>query len=201
MGRRKRKHKDKLWIWLCGLLALFFIGLIVCYGRACLRANGSALNAEGALREIGLLPYSPPTLKSLIIHPESQDNYFDFILDTGSSPASLRGSPEGAAEAAPYLDEDTLQPLAKELIDYFFLGITLPSDDLWVNLNAVRETAVTSPRLALTDIGKVLLEADLTLKQDCSRFTDPRTKTGKAYWENLQRRLNEEGLTSAELPL
>ena len=169
-----------------GLLAVFFISLIVCYGKACLKINGTASNAEGSLQEIEFTRYTPPTLKSLIVHPESQDNYFDFILDTQ----------EEVIE-----DEERLEPLAKELIDYFFLGITLPSEDLWVNLNSVQESQVTSPRLALTDIGKVLLEADLTLKRDCSRFTDPRTKTGKEYWDKLQARLNEEGLNTTQLPI
>ena len=168
------------------VLAVFFISLIVCYGKACLKINGTTSNAEGSLQEIELTRYTPPTLKSLIVHPDSTDNYFDFVLDTREEEVE---------------DAQELEPLAKELIDYFFLGITLPSDDLWVNLNSVQESEVTSPRLALTDIGKVLLEADLTLKRDCSRFNDPRTKTGKQYWDNLQRRLNEEGLNTTQLPI
>ena len=203
----KRTTQDTSWIWMVSLLAVFFISLIVCYGKACLKINGTDRSAEVHLQEIKLTRYNPPTLKSLIVHPESTDNYFDFILDTADSPViaenaatwSLRGT-EGA-EAISSLDEANLEPLAKELIDYFFLGITLPSDDLWVNLNSVRESEITSPRLSLTDIGKVLLEADLTLKKDCSRFTDPRTKTGKEYWDNLQRRLNEEGLNTTQLPI
>ena len=171
---------------MCSLLAVFFISLIVCYGKACLKINGTATSAEGSLQEIELTRYNPPTLKSLIVHPDSTDNYFDFILDIREEEVE---------------DAQEIEPLAKELIDYFFLGITLPSEDLWVNLNSVRESEITSPRLSLTDIGKVLLEADLTLKKDCSRFTDPRTKTGKEYWDNLQRRLNEEGLNTTQLPI
>ena len=171
---------------MCSLLAVFFISLIVCYGKACLKINGTATSAEGSLQEIELTKYSPPTLKSLIVHPESSDNYFDFVLDSGE---------------VSFESEAQFKPQAKELIDYFFLGITLPSEDLWVNLNSVRQTEITSPRLALTDIGKVLLEADLRLKKDCCRFTDPRTKTGKEYWSKLQQRLNEEGLNTTQLPI
>ncbi|MFC1631902.1 chemotaxis protein CheB [Candidatus Omnitrophota bacterium] len=193
MIKRKHTHKqDTSWIWLCSLLAIFFISLIVCYGRGSLRANGSYHETVSSVAEsTKLTPYTPPTLKSLIVHPESTDNYFDFILDTGSPSPSLR-----PGEAI-----STLEPLAKELIDYFFLGITLPSEDLWVNLNSVRQNAITSPRLALTDIGKVLLEADLNLKKDCCRFTDPRTKTGKEYWGKLQARLNEVDLNTSQLPI
>ncbi|MFC1698750.1 hypothetical protein ACFL1I_02155 [Candidatus Omnitrophota bacterium] len=185
--RSPKRRQDASWIWLCSLLAIFFIFIIVSYGRGSLRANGSYQKTVSQVAEsIKLTPYTPPTLKSLIVHPESTDNYFDFILDTQEEPVE---------------DEDSLEPIAKELIDYFFLGITLPSDDLWVNLNSVRQNAITSPRLALTDIGKVLLEADLTLKKDCCRFTDPRTKTGKEYWGKLQARLNEANLSTSQLPI
>ncbi len=186
-SKRKARKEDKSWIWLCSLLAIFFVFVIVCYGRLSLRANGSYQKTISNIAEkIKLIKYSPPTLKSLIVHPESTDNYFDFILDTQEEPVE---------------NEEKLEPMAKELIDYFFLGITLPSEDLWVNLNSVRQNAITSPRLALTDIGKVLLEADLRLKKDCCRFTDPRTRTGKEYWSKLQARLNEEGLSTSQLPI
>ena len=212
---KRVKKQDTSWIWMVSLLAVFFISLIVCYGKACLKINGTARSAEAHLQEIELTRYNPPTLKSLIVHPESQDNYFDFILDIADAPVIARSpsqnvsgddlSSEAKDESSlakeEAISETNLEPIAKELIDYFFLGITLPSDDLWVNLNSVRESEITSPRLSLTDIGKVLLEADLTLKKDCSRFTDPRTKTGKEYWDNLQRRLNEEGLDTQQLPI
>lgn len=203
MSKSRRKRKEsKSWIWLCSLLAIFFIFIIVCYGRGSLRANGSYQKTISSIAEsIKLTPYTPPTLKSLIIHPDSSDNYFDFILDTADSNLANLPTQSTAVGQVIRLESGGLEDAAKELIDYFFLGITLPSDDLWVNLNSVRKGEITSPRLALTDIGKVLLEADLTLKRDCSRFTDPRSKTGKEYWDNLQRRLNEEGLTTTELPI
>ena len=234
MDKKRYKKEDKSWIWLCSLLVIFFIFIIVCYGKISLRAKGAYQDTVSSIADsIKLTSYNPPTLKSLIVHPESTDNYFDFILDTADYPViadssatwSLRAAeseslPKGeggklSSEAlaneearlpiqkpgGQAISEASLEPLAKELIDYFFLGITLPSEDLWVNLNSVRQNAITSPRLALTDIGKVLLEADLTLKKDCCRFTDPRTKTGKEYWRKLQSRLNEAGLSTNQLPI
>ena len=185
-SKRKAKKEDKTWIWMCALIGLFFIFTIVTLSSRVLKSN-SYHKAISTLKEIVFSEKDyPPTLKSLIVHPNSSTNYFDFVLDSGEST---------------FETEAQLKPQAKELIDYFFLGITLPSEDLWVNLNSVRQNEITSPRLALTDIGKVLLEADLRLKKDCCRFTDPRTKTGREYWNKLQQRLNEGGLSSSKLPI
>ncbi|MFC1631899.1 hypothetical protein ACFL2I_05045 [Candidatus Omnitrophota bacterium] len=104
-SRLKRKQ-DTSWIWLCSLLAVFFISLIVCYGRGSLRANGSYHETVSSVAEsTKLTPYTPPTLKSLIVHPESTD--------------------EEIASLTSFARNDRLEGIAKELIDYFFLGVTL----------------------------------------------------------------------------
>jgi DNA-binding MarR family transcriptional regulator len=187
MSKKKRKRKeDRSWIWMCAITGVLVGSLIVSAATRSFKSN-SYHKAISTLKEIVFSEkHYPPTLKSLIVHPNSSDNYFDFVLDSGEST---------------FETETQLKPQAKELIDYFFLGITLPSEDLWVNLNSVRQNEVTSPRLALTDIGKVLLEADLRLKKDCCRFTDPRTKTGREYWNKLQQRLNKASLSSSQLPI
>lgn len=186
-SKRKAKKESKGWILPCILLGLFFIFIFTHTASQVLKDSASGQEALSHLNSTpASVTFSPPRLKSLIVHSDSADNYFDFILDSGETS---------------FDSETQLKPQAKELIDYFFLGITLPSEDLWVNLNSVRQNAITSPRLALTDIGKVLLEADLRLKKDCCRFTDPRTKTGREYWNKLQGRLNQEGLNSSNLPI
>lgn len=54
--------------------------------------------------------------------------------------------------------KDSLNSEAKKLINYFFLGITLPSESFWVNLRPDEPDRITSSELSKTDLGRTLLE-------------------------------------------
>ena len=62
-------------------------------------------------------------------------------------------------------DQD-LQAETKKLMDYFFVGLALPNDAFWVNLRPDSSQGIIDKDLEQTDIGKVLLEADVQLKKD-----------------------------------
>lgn len=187
MGKTKyNKQEDKTWFWRLTIITISFVFFIVLMASRSLRSNTSHQALSCLKPTITSERFYPPTLKSLIIHPHSKTNYFDFIIDTGDNNFQYTSQ---------------LRPHAKELINYFFLGITLPSDDFWVNLNSVRQNEITNSRLALTDVGKILLQADLRLKKDACRFTDPRHSLGKEYWDKLQTRLSEQDLINPQLPI
>jgi hypothetical protein len=84
-----------------------------------------------------------------------------------------------------------LKNLTKELLNYFFIGISLPNDSFWVNLRPDSPDNIIDSYLAQTDLGKVLLEADLQLKKDTANFTSPQTPEGKDYWKKLYQKANE----------
>jgi hypothetical protein len=67
----------------------------------------------------------------------------------------------------------------------FLVWLSLPNDTFWVNLNPNEPDRVIDSRLGQTEVGRVLLEADLQLKKDTAQLTDPRTDTGKAFWNGL----------------
>jgi hypothetical protein len=70
----------------------------------------------------------------------------------------------------------------------FILGLRLPQHMFWVNLNPSEPDRVIDSELAETEVGRVLLEADLQMKKDFCRLTDPRnSEFGKRYWEEIQR--------------
>jgi hypothetical protein len=54
-----------------------------------------------------------------------------------------------------------------------------------VNLRPDAADRVIDPYLERTDMGKVLLAADVQLKKDLARFTSPDTMAGKEYWSRL----------------
>src|SRR3989338_2705067 len=84
-----------------------------------------------------------------------------------------------------------LETTTKTLLNYFFVGITLPNDSFWVNLRPDSENQIIDSELAKTDLGKIILEADLQLKKDTASFTSPETPEGKEYWEKLYQKAGE----------
>ncbi|MBM3250282.1 MAG: hypothetical protein FJZ09_05495, partial [Candidatus Omnitrophica bacterium] len=84
-----------------------------------------------------------------------------------------------------------LENTSKELLNYFFIGVTLPNDAFWVNLRPDASSDCLDPLLENTDIGRVFLEADVQLKKDTSLATSPNTPEGKEYWQKLYQKAEE----------
>ena len=117
------------------------------------------LNLAGYL---GRLTYSPPDkLRLPLLRYFSYDNLnnsFKIILDKGD----LKN---------PRTQE--LENASKTLLRYFLIGLTLPNESFWVNLRPDSADNIIDDYLAQTDVGKILLEADLQLKRDTANFTSP----------------------------
>ncbi|TAM38708.1 hypothetical protein EPN54_04060, partial [bacterium] len=117
---------------------------------------------------------------------DSLNNSFKVLLDKGDLNKGL--SPKGTVpkEAEAQLKEET-----KELLKYFLIGLTLPNDKFWVNLRPDSPSQIIDFNLEETDIGKIMLEADLQLKKDTASFTSPQTAEGKEYWNRLYKKASE----------
>ncbi|MFH0763065.1 MAG: hypothetical protein V1925_04165, partial [Candidatus Omnitrophota bacterium] len=89
------------------------------------------------------------------------------------------------------LKEAQVKQEGQALLKYFLVGVTLPNENFWVNLRPDAENQIISSQLEKTDVGKVLLEADLQLKKDTAHFTSPQTAEGKAYWDKLYQKAGE----------
>lgn len=79
----------------------------------------------------------------------------------------------------------------QELLNYFLVGVNLPNDKFWVNLRPDSQDNIIDDYLARTDVGKIMLEADLQLKKDTAQFTSPQTPEGKEYWSKLYQKAEE----------
>lgn len=64
----------------------------------------------------------------------------------------------------------------------FATTLVVPDGAWWVNLNPDEPDRITDPNLGRTDIGRILLDADLELKRLGAKLLDPASSTGKAYW-------------------
>jgi len=107
---------------------------------------------------------------------DANSNNFRIILDKGDL-KDIQGQ--------------ELKASAQELLNYFLIGISLPDESFWVNLRPDSPENIIDPYLAQTDVGKILLEADLQLKKDTAKFTSPETPEGKTYWTKLYQKAGE----------
>ncbi|MFA5286766.1 MAG: hypothetical protein WC394_00630 [Candidatus Omnitrophota bacterium] len=112
---------------------------------------------------------------------DNLNNNFKLLLDKGDQFQGL--SPKGTVPE--------LESVAKDLLNYFFVGISLPNDTFWVNLRPDSPDNIIDPLLAQTEVGKILLEADFQLKKDTARATSPETPEGKEYRKRLYQKAAE----------
>lgn len=89
------------------------------------------------------------------------------------------------------INQADLETNTQDLLDYFLIGVTIPNESFWVNLRPDAETNIIDDELAKTNIGKVMLEADVQLKKDTARYTSPETPEGKVYWDKLYKKAGE----------
>ncbi|MFA5117258.1 MAG: hypothetical protein WC695_00220 [Candidatus Omnitrophota bacterium] len=94
-----------------------------------------------------------------------------------------------------------LQDTTKVLLDYFLTGLSLPNSTFWVNLRPDASDQIIDKDLENTDVGKIMLEADLQLKKDTALFTSPQTQEGKQYWDKLYKKAAEiYGMENVNIP-
>lgn len=84
-----------------------------------------------------------------------------------------------------------LESSARDLMTYFFIGLQLPNSSFWVNLRPDTPERVIDDSLAKTDIGRIMLAADVQLKKDLAAYTSPRTREGREYWDKLYKKAEE----------
>ena len=128
--------------------------------------NAQSTTRDAAFRPIHLRYFSYDT---------KADN-FQLLLDKGDA-KDLKGK--------------ELEANTKTLLDYFLVGLSLPNEKFWVNLRPDAQDQIIDSELEKTDIGKIMLEADLQLKKDTAAFTSPGTSEGKEYWTKLYSKANE----------
>lgn len=72
------------------------------------------------------------------------------------------------------------------MIKYFLGFLTIPKEDLWVNLSPYEKDRIIPESLMRLDIGKDMLLEDYILKKIISYLTNPHTVYGKKYWQKIK---------------
>ena len=118
--------------------------------------------------------FNAPLLRGIKV--DSADPFkVDFIIDEGSAQYT----------------EGRLNSEIKRLFKYFLASVTIPPEDLWVNLSPYERDSIAPDALGLTEMGKDLLGQDYCLKQLASSLTYPDSTLGKKFWDKVYRRARE----------
>ncbi|MFA6217832.1 MAG: HEAT repeat domain-containing protein [Candidatus Omnitrophota bacterium] len=154
------------------------LGLLFIVQQSGFAQIAAELNIAGHLSALGnplvIEKFRPLHLRYLSY--DTLNNNFRLLLDKGD----LKN-----------LKTTELENTSKELLKYFFIGISLPNNSFWVNLRPDADDTIIDDKLAQTDIGRIMLESDLQLKKDTAKATSPKTPEGREYWNKLYLKAGE----------
>jgi len=120
------------------------------------------------------LGFEPVLVKGLQIYQDDPLK-FDFIVDNGDN--NLTG--------------EALKEESTTLIKYFLAALTVPEEDLWVNLSPYEEGRIIPSALGMTTMGRDLLGQDYILKQVTSSLMYPEKDLGFEFWDKIYERAYE----------
>ena len=98
------------------------------------------------------------------------------------------------------LERALLQKEVDKVGKYFLAALTIPEDDLWVNLSPYEQNRISTDSLAQTDLGKDMLGEDYVLKQLTASVTYPESEVGKKYWGTVYERI-QQALGTVNVPV
>jgi len=127
--------------------------------------------------------FVPVLLKGMTIHPENPLQ-FDFIIDSGNTEFTT----------------DEVKAESEKLVKYFLASMTIPKDDLWVNLSPYEDDRVIPDELGKTELGRDMLAQDYILKQLTASLMYPEKELGKKFWDKVYQKAEEQFGTS-EIPV
>ncbi|MBF0483382.1 MAG: HD domain-containing protein [Candidatus Omnitrophica bacterium] len=139
------------------------------------------ISSAPALQLIGLTAaYQPVQVQGLNIDP--QDPFkFEFIVDKGPV-KSLHD--HGVNE---------FEQEANQLIKYFLASLSVPEDQMWVNLSPYEKNRIIPQVFGQTEMGRDLLAQDYMLKQLVSSLMYPDGEFGQKFWDEIYGKLYKNG--------
>lgn len=146
------------------------------YAQISAPSNSKALqNLPPAGSQVGLSQkFFPANLRGLKTYP-GNPLQFDFVIDTGDD--NLSG---------PVFEKE-----AKKLIKYFLAVLTVPEDELWVNLSPYEKDRIIPEGLGVTELGVEMLSQDYLLKQLTASLTYPEENLGAEFWQRVYAKAKE----------
>jgi len=127
--------------------------------------------------------FSPPMVKGITIHPDNPLK-FNFLISSGDD----------------RLEGEAFRTQSTTLIKYFLAGLTVPDDELWVNLSPYESNRLISEQFGQTEMGRDMLAQDYILKQLSASLMYPENELGKKFWDRVYAKAYEQYGTT-EIPM
>jgi len=182
-----QKHPTLSYRLLSAFVAFTFaLGLIVPPVQA--QSTGALQYAPTGLPLPGIMipitnGFTPAIVRGITLHPDNPLR-FDFIIDKGDT----------------RIEGEELQTESKKLIKYFLASLTIPEEDLWVNLSPYEQDRIIPKGLGDTEMGRDLLTLDYLLKQFSASMMYPENELGEEFWDRVYAKAQEKyGTTSIPL--
>jgi len=112
--------------------------------------------------------FQPAMVRGITINPNNPLE-FDFIVDRGNT--GLQG--------------EELRDEATKLAKYFLASLTVPEDEMWVNLSPYEENRIIPESFGDTEMGRDLLAQDYMLKQLTASLMYPENELGNEFWNRV----------------
>ena len=118
--------------------------------------------------------FAPALIKGLTLDPHNPLK-FNFIVSVGDD----------------HLQGDAFQRESMKLVKYFLVALTLPENDMWVNLSPYEKDRIVPEHLGQTGMGRDLLLQDYMLKQLTASLMNPEEKLGAKFWDHVYQETKE----------
>ncbi|MDD3375318.1 MAG: hypothetical protein PHY73_06330 [Candidatus Omnitrophica bacterium] len=200
------KNKSHISLKITALAVMFFFTVTSIIPSQAMAQGVLGLPAVGTM--VSLSPvFTPTILRGIRVYP-NEPLKFDFIVDAGDeiieseeAPTRLAGSQgsrskfaqadltkaEGFRKSGAHLKAES-----EKLIKYFLAALTIPEDNLWVNLSPHEQDRIIPDSLAQTDMGTDMLAQDYILKQVTASLMYPEDELGKQFWQEIYKKAYEE---------
>jgi len=115
--------------------------------------------------------YNPAIVVGITIYPDDPLQ-FDFIIDVGDD----------------HLKGEVLKKESQKLINYFMATLTVPEDEMWVNLSPYEKDRIIADGLGNTMMGRDMLAQDYILKQLTASMMYPEDELGNEFWQRIYKK-------------
>ena len=119
--------------------------------------------------------FYPVLIKGIEIHPDDPLR-FDFIMDTGDTD----------------LTDAQFREESAKLARYFMAALTIPEQDMWVNLSPYEKDRIIPDNFGRTEMGRDLLVQDYILKQLAASLMYPEDELGQNFWKRVHKKAEEQ---------
>lgn len=165
----------------CLLVSFCFLATTVCPPQAF--AQSVLILPDPGSMVLTTPVYNPAILHGMTLNVDDPFQ-FDFLVDTGDDE----------------LEDDALRKESGKLIKYFLTALTVPEEEMWVNLSPYEKDRIIADGLGGTEMGRDMLVQDYLLKQLSASLMYPENDLGSEFWEKVYERMGDE-YGSTDMPV